>query len=77
MLSEEQIKQALHAHSVRALGVANLHGPLGLEQLAEAVARLAVANADLAQVEDCRENGCGCRETEVRSSTLSARVWSS
>lgn len=40
MLSEEQMKQALHAHRVVPLGVANPHGPLGLEQLAEAVSRL-------------------------------------
>lgn len=40
MLSEEQIKQALHADLVLPLGVANPHGPLGLEQVAEAVSRL-------------------------------------
>ena len=40
MLSEQQIKQALHAHRVLPLDVANPHGPLGLEQLAEAVSRL-------------------------------------
>lgn len=40
MLSEQQIKQALHAQRVLPLGVASPHGPLGLEQLAEAVSRL-------------------------------------
>lgn len=40
MLTEEQIRDALHAHRVLPLPVANPHGPLGLEQLAEAVARL-------------------------------------
>ena len=40
MLSEDQIKQALHAHRVLPLGVPNPHGPLGLEQLADAVSRL-------------------------------------
>src|SRR5919199_925364 len=38
MLSEEAIRQALHAGRVVPLGVANPHGPLGLEQLAAAVA---------------------------------------
>ena len=40
MLSEEQIKQALHADRVVPLNVPNPHGPLGLEHLAEAVSRL-------------------------------------
>jgi hypothetical protein len=40
MLTEEQIKQALHARRVVPLAVPNPHGPLGLEQLAEAAARL-------------------------------------
>jgi hypothetical protein len=51
MLSEEQIRKAFHAHCVRPLGVPNPHGPLGLEQLAEAVARLTACNASPAQVE--------------------------
>jgi len=40
MLTDEQIKQALHARRVLPLGVLNPHGPLGLEQLAEGVLRL-------------------------------------
>src|SRR5579862_6982744 len=40
MLTQEQIQQALHARRVVPLAVPNPHGPLGLEQLAEAVARL-------------------------------------
>ncbi len=44
MLTEEQIKQALHASRVVPLGVAQPHGPLGLEQLAEAVARVRAAH---------------------------------
>jgi hypothetical protein len=51
MLSEEQIKQALHAYCVRPLGVASPHGPLGLEHLAESVSRLSKAQATAAQVE--------------------------
>jgi hypothetical protein len=39
MLSEEQIRQALHASRVVPLAVAKPHGPLGLEQLAAAVSR--------------------------------------
>lgn len=39
MLSEQQIRDALHAGRVLPLGVANPHGPLGLDQLAEAVER--------------------------------------
>src|SRR5215831_7938010 len=40
MLSEKQIQQALHASRVVPLAVATPHGPLGLEQLAAAVARI-------------------------------------
>jgi hypothetical protein len=38
MLTEEAIRQALHASRVVPLVVANPHGPLGLEQLAAAIA---------------------------------------
>jgi hypothetical protein len=38
MLTEEEIQRALHASRVVPLDVANPHGPLGLEQLAAAVA---------------------------------------
>jgi hypothetical protein len=38
MLDEETIRRALHADRVVPLGIANPHGPLGLEQLAAAVA---------------------------------------
>jgi hypothetical protein len=37
MPTEEVIRRALHASRVVPLGVANPHGPLGLEQLAAAV----------------------------------------
>ena len=40
MLSEEQIRQALHASCVVPLAVARPHGPLGLEQLAAAVSHV-------------------------------------
>jgi|SRR5579871_3627257 len=40
MLTEEAIRRALHASRVVPLAVANPHGPLGLEQLAAAVASL-------------------------------------
>lgn len=40
MLSEEQIRQALHASRVVPLAVGKPHGPLGLEQLAAAVSRI-------------------------------------
>jgi hypothetical protein len=39
MLSEEQIRDALHAGRVLSIGVTNPHGPLGLEELAAAVAK--------------------------------------
>ena len=51
MLSEEQIKQSLHAHRVLPVGVANPHGPLGLEQLAEAVSRLSGSPTAASRVE--------------------------
>lgn len=38
MLTEEVIRRALHAGRVVPLAVANPHGPIGLEQLAAAVA---------------------------------------
>jgi hypothetical protein len=41
MLTEQEIKAALHASRVVPLRVANPHGPLGLEEVAEAVARIA------------------------------------
>src|SRR5437660_2414079 len=40
MLTAQEIQQALHASRVVPLDVANPHGPLGLEHLAEVVARL-------------------------------------
>jgi hypothetical protein len=40
MLSEEQIRQALHVSCVVPLAVVRPHGPLGLEQLAAAVYRV-------------------------------------
>ena len=43
MLSQDQIKEALRARRVVPVGVANPHGPLGLEQLAATVARIAEA----------------------------------
>lgn len=51
MLSEEQIRQALQADRVLPLGVPNPHGPLGLEQLAEAVSRLSRPQAGGSRVE--------------------------
>ena len=41
MPSEEEIRKALRAGRVVPMAVANPHGPLGLEQLAGAVARVA------------------------------------
>ena len=40
MLSEKEIRQALHVSRVFPLAVAKPHGPLGLEQLAAAVSRI-------------------------------------
>ncbi len=40
MLSEQEIRQALHASRVVALSVPSPHGPLGLEQLAEEVGQI-------------------------------------
>jgi hypothetical protein len=40
MLTEQEIQQALHASRVVPLAVPSPHGPLGLEQLAAAVANL-------------------------------------
>ena len=39
MLNEDQIAQSLHASRVVTLPAVNAHGPLGLEQLTEMVAR--------------------------------------
>jgi hypothetical protein len=43
MLREEDIRRALRASRVLPVEVRNPHGPLGLEQLAEAVARRTAA----------------------------------
>lgn len=43
MLTEQQIRDVLHASRVVPFDVPNPHGPLGLEQLAEAVAGLRAA----------------------------------
>jgi len=51
MLSEEQIKQALHADRILPLGVVNPHGPLGLEQLAETVSGLSRPQPGTSRVE--------------------------
>jgi hypothetical protein len=40
MLHEKEIQRLLHAKRVVQLGVDNAHGPLGLEHLAEALARI-------------------------------------
>ena len=40
MLSEKQIRQALHASRVVPLAVVKSHGPLGIEQLVTAVSRI-------------------------------------
>lgn len=45
MLTEQQIQRALKASRVVPVGVANSHGPLGLEQLAETVVRSVQAGA--------------------------------
>jgi len=41
MLTDEEIRRALHASRVLSVPVGNPHGPLGLEQLAAAVERQA------------------------------------
>jgi hypothetical protein len=41
MLTEQEIQRLLHASRVVPLDVPNPHGPLGLEQLAQAVAEIA------------------------------------
>ena len=46
MLSQQEIKEALRAHRVVPLTVPNPHGPLGLEQLAAAVAQIAAADRE-------------------------------
>lgn len=51
MISEEQIKHALHADCVLPLGVGNPHGPLGLEQLAEAASQLTRPEGGTSRVE--------------------------
>lgn len=45
MLTEKEIRDVLHAGRVVPVSVPNPHGPLGLEQLAEAVVRATMAHA--------------------------------
>jgi hypothetical protein len=40
MLTEEEIRRTLHAQRIVPVDVANPHGPLGLEQLAGALAQI-------------------------------------
>jgi len=49
MLTEEEIRDALHASRVVPTSVPNPHGPFGLEQFAEAVARATVARPESTQ----------------------------
>jgi hypothetical protein len=51
MLTEQQIQDALHASRVVPLLVPNPHGPLGLEQLAGAVAQAAGSSSPEGRVE--------------------------
>lgn len=48
MLTPDQIQQALHAGRVVPLDLRNPHGPLGLEHLAEVVAKLQGQGTELA-----------------------------
>ena len=50
MLTEEDIRQALHASRVVELDVTNPHGPLGLEHLAAAIAQRTGSQASEARV---------------------------
>jgi hypothetical protein len=47
MLDEKEIQRALRASRVVPLSVPNPHGPLGLEQLARVVARIATSPSRL------------------------------
>jgi hypothetical protein len=64
MLPEEDIQHALHARRVVPLSVTNPHGPLGLEQLTAAVARIADSPVTLP------ENARICRPI-----SLSVQTW--
>ena len=64
MLTEKEIQQALRAGRVVPLAVTNPHGPLGLEQLAAAVARIADSPVSLP------EDGRICRPI-----ALSVQTW--
>jgi hypothetical protein len=46
MLSQQEIQKALRARRVVPLEVPNSHGPLGLEHLAAAVARMSEADRE-------------------------------
>lgn len=63
MLSEEAIRHAWHASRVVPLKVANPHGPLGLEQLAAAVA----AHRQAAQTQPQPERVCRPIELPLRT----------
>src|SRR5579884_1290486 len=64
MLTEKDIQRALHADRVVTLPVPNPHGPLGLEQLASAVARITGAPGQQSQQPLVR-----------RAISLSVEVW--
>jgi len=64
MLTQDEIRQALHASRSVALGVANPHGPLGLEQLAAAVDQVSATRA-----------GARDQPREKRAVELSEATW--
>jgi hypothetical protein len=64
MLTEKDIQEALHARRVVPLSVSNPHGPLGLEQVAAAVA--ALADSPVPRAEKARIR---------RSISLSVQTW--
>ena len=89
MLSEKQIRQALHASRVVPLAVARPHGPLGLEQLAAAVSRvnpalgsgsprvrrpIALDRATWEKLEQLADNGCADDITAVTASQVAAAI---
>ena len=51
MLTPEQIQQALSASRVATLNIAGAHGPLGLDELAETVARTVQARGSQTLIE--------------------------
>jgi hypothetical protein len=73
MLREEEIQRVLRAGRVVPLSVPNPHGPLGLEQLSAAVARVAAPDREELSIQIRRETSAKLEQLARTESEATAR----